>query len=287
MFRGIAQRVVLLVGLALWSCAQAAGGTVLVNQSYRSPLFGPYTRDGGALFYAIYLPQGYDEGTRRYPVIYLLHGLGGSAPDWLNYGHIKAQADHLISQKTLPPSIIVLPHLTNILTLRPEKRPESLEQLLSHDLLRHIDTTYRTEATATGRTIAGASLNGYTALYLALKHPNIYSAGASLSGPFWGPEVAASKVGDPMLSWFFGNLARAASYNVFDLITNRSPLRTRVLLTCGDDDAFLKSTVQAYLALQEAGVASELRITDGTHGWATWRAAVGDVLVLLGTANTP
>lgn len=283
----LAPLVALSVVLALWSCAHAGGGTVLLEQTYRSPLFGPFARGGGALFYAVYLPHGYDGRARRYPVIYLLHGSGGRATDWLKEGGIKTRADRLIAQRKLPPSILVLPHDTNIWTLRAERRFGSLEQLLTRDLVRHIDATYRTVANRAGRTIAGVSFNGYSALYLALKRPDIYAAGASLGGPFWGPEVAASATANPMLSWFFGDLERAAKHNIFDLIARRPHASTRLLLLCGDDDAFLESTVRAYLALKAAGVDAELRVTGGTHGWATWCAAAAEVLVFLGAASAP
>ena len=59
--------------------------------------------------YNVYQPDGYESGTLRYPVLYLLHGNNGNYNDWAEQGRIQATADELMTSGQIPPAIIVMP----------------------------------------------------------------------------------------------------------------------------------------------------------------------------------
>ncbi len=59
--------------------------------------------------YSLYLPDGYCKGELSYPVLYLLHGYGGSHKDWLKAGRVGQALDHLISSGRISPMIVVMP----------------------------------------------------------------------------------------------------------------------------------------------------------------------------------
>jgi putative tributyrin esterase len=152
---------------------------------------------------AIYLPPSYaTESTRRFPVAYYLHGLGGTETDWLAKGNIDATADSLIASGT-PELIIVMPDgddgwysnwvdevsfRTCADTLHGESADrycvayERYEDYIARDVVQFIDAHYRTRATRDSRGIGGLSMGGYGAIELSLSHPDIFGAAASHSG---------------------------------------------------------------------------------------------------------
>jgi S-formylglutathione hydrolase FrmB len=150
----------------------------------------------------VYLPGGYDTSpSTRYPVVYLLHGLGGNETNWVKLGGLAEAADALVL-----PAIVVMPDgdasfYANSVTapdydacLKGEGifnkqepagycvRSARYEDYIAKDLIAHIDMTYRTVATREGRVIAGLSMGGFGALMLAMRHPDLFSAAASHSG---------------------------------------------------------------------------------------------------------
>lgn len=152
--------------------------------------------------YVIYLPRGYASDTsKRWPVIYMLHGLGGAETNWRDLG-IGKVADSLDLA-----AIIVMPDGDDgfysdwvapvdydkcLKTPRPFGKEIHMEhycvkqprydQYISHDLIGHTDATYRTLADRAHRAIGGLSMGGYGAFYQAFHHPELFSAVASHAG---------------------------------------------------------------------------------------------------------
>lgn len=152
--------------------------------------------------YVVYLPGGYDAPTARYPVIYLLHGMGGNETNWVKVGGLAETADRMGLS-----AIVVMPDgddgfYANWVTPVPEsaclaatppfdksEKPETYcvktpryEDYIVKDLLAHVDATYRTRPERRSRGIAGLSMGGFGALSLAMRHPDLFAASASHSG---------------------------------------------------------------------------------------------------------
>jgi putative tributyrin esterase len=151
----------------------------------------------------VYLPEGYATSTKRYPVFYYLHGLGGDERNWLEGGNLEQAANALGLQ-----AIVVMPDGDNhfyvdghsptdydaclkdgtglfIPTQNRAKtcvRTAKYETYLTKDLIAWVDSSYRTIATREGRAIAGLSMGGYGALVLAMRNPRLFVAAASHSG---------------------------------------------------------------------------------------------------------
>jgi len=151
----------------------------------------------------VYLPGGYDAGTKRYPVFYYLHGLGGDETNWTQVGHLDEAADAIGLQ-----AIVVMPDgddsffIDSPATIDYDKciadgsglffpdRPHhatcvkknDYETYITKDLIGWADKTYRTVATRDARAIAGLSMGGYGALMLGMRHPDLFAASASHSG---------------------------------------------------------------------------------------------------------
>lgn len=132
---------------------------------------------------AIYLPPGYRESTRRYPVLYLLHGIGDSPDVWVEGAYqgmeIRATLDSLIGADAIQPMIVVMPNGTNrYVGSYYEDSPVSGDwrTFIARDLVEYVDAHYRTIAHAESRGIAGHSMGGYGSIVVAMHHPGLVSA---------------------------------------------------------------------------------------------------------------
>jgi S-formylglutathione hydrolase FrmB len=152
--------------------------------------------------YVAYLPAGYDHHPdRRYPVVYMLHGLGGDETNWTEHGKLAEAADALHLQ-----AIVVMPDgdagfyvdwatpvdraacLERRPTFSDEPRDQycvetaAYETYLARDLVGHVDATYRTIADRGARGIGGLSMGGFGALAVGLRNPDVFASIASHSG---------------------------------------------------------------------------------------------------------
>jgi endo-1,4-beta-xylanase len=147
------------------------GGTLY--KLYPTPSRGPKTHAS----YRIYLPPGYStNGTRRYPVIYFLHGRSVDSKRPITAGYI-ARIDAAIRSGVMPPAIVVLVQGLNTgWYVDAQDGQHPMESVLVKDLIAHIDATYRTIATREGRAIEGHSMGGYGALHIGFKYPDLFAA---------------------------------------------------------------------------------------------------------------
>jgi S-formylglutathione hydrolase FrmB len=123
----------------------------------------------------VLLPAGYDaHPSRRYPVLYLLHGRDGTFRDWTRYG----AAERATARLGL---IVVMPDGGRDATYT-DQSARRWEAYHAGRLVRWVDARFRTIATRRGRAIAGLSMGGYGALSYAGRHPETYDAAASFSG---------------------------------------------------------------------------------------------------------
>lgn len=149
----------------------------------------------------VYTPKDYDpDGTRKYPVVYLLHGLplGDSTfvnpalwtkyaptehPDFPAEG-FQVWMDSMIARKAIDPMLVVMPdagtkygfcfYTNSILQ-------GNYEDFIAYDLVKYMDTHYKTIAAPAGRAVVGHSQGGYGALRMGMYHPDVFGMIASLA----------------------------------------------------------------------------------------------------------
>lgn len=123
---------------------------------------------------SVYLPPGYDTSARRYPVLYLLHGIFDSNRTWIRYHEIPALLDRLIARGTIPPLIAVMPDGGNRLGggfYRNSATAGRWADFITKDLIGHVDGSFRTLNHPAQRAVIGHSMGGYGALHLAMTAP--------------------------------------------------------------------------------------------------------------------
>ncbi len=144
---------------------------------YDTPARGANTQGS----YLIYLPPSYStDTTRRYPVIYWLHGGFGYQTEAANIA-VQPFAAAMQAGK-MPETILVIPQaLPSGWYANSKDGARPIEDVLIKNLVPHIDATYRTLASAGNRGIEGMSMGGYGALHLGLKYPDVFGVISSVA----------------------------------------------------------------------------------------------------------
>jgi enterochelin esterase-like enzyme len=136
----------------------------------------------GAGSFFVYLPPGYASTTRRYPVLYLLHGRNGHAEAFLEIG-IQQALDRLIAQKAIPPMIaVMMQDRSSLDNWKNVGRRHSATYVVEVQEL--IDRMLPTIAARSGRAIAGSSMGGFGAMHVALANPYRFAVVESWLGFF-------------------------------------------------------------------------------------------------------
>jgi S-formylglutathione hydrolase FrmB len=139
---------------------------------------------------AVYVPPRYDAlGSRRYPVLYLLHGYTANSLAALASRPWESNAfqwiDRLIEQRRMPPCLLVL--IDGFTRLGGSQYVDSVHNgnyatYAVREVIAHVDRTYRTIAAEGGRAVLGKSSGGFGSLHLVMEYPGVFAAFASHSG---------------------------------------------------------------------------------------------------------
>lgn len=241
---------------------------------------------------AVYLPPGYDAADQRYPVIYLLHGLYGSQLDWVQKGRADETLDRMIQKGSLSESIVVMPsdgeygHGTFYMDWYDGSG--NFEQYIIHDLIPYIDRNFRTIAGRERRMIAGLSMGGFGAFYLALRHPEMFQAAASMSGALGSPahmdEKQFARSDFPrMVGPAGGPYARERDLYLLASLRASEPLKPVLYFNCGASD-YLYPMNQAFRAhLDAIQYSYEYEEFSGDHNWEYWTEHLADSLRFIGS----
>jgi len=237
--------------------------------------------------YEVYLPASYAQGDKRYPVVYMLHGLGGSETDWLEMGIVKAAEevglDAIVVMLDGDDSFYVnsaTPAGFDACLKQPRRfgRADDLktycvksaryEDYVASDAVAHVDATYRTIPNRGARAIGGLSMGGYGALMIGLRHKDTFSSIASHSGIaallYTGPfpyEKGKEKLGtDPaammekgghlgalLLAVFGQDIEHWREYDPATLAASLQDGDVDLYIDCGTEDEFRLQHGASYL----------------------------------------
>ena len=192
--------VALVIAIALGPCLPAAGaGIVTFGLTAKSPALGH------PIPYAVYRPFPAPPSRERWPVVYLLHGVGGEAGDWFTWGNLGPILDQAMAEGRVPPMIVVAPGFADSWY---EDSPDPggfglVETALATDLVAAIDKSLPTARCREGRAIGGLSMGGWGAMLEGLDHPDVFGAVMSFSGALHQPLIK----GDSRLAWMISMIA--------------------------------------------------------------------------------
>lgn len=249
---------------------------------------------GAPLPYNVVLPSDYGSDAsknKRYPVVYLLHGLGGSANDWVS------SRSHLADYAARYPFIIVVPEGKDGWYTDGAAPAEKFESYFVEELIPDVDRRFRTIAAREGRAVAGLSMGGYGALKFALKYPDRFAFAASMSGalgaPSWTPEMPLPEFVKPSIARVYGPAAsdvRRAN-DIFRITRELAPDAVSRLpylyLDCGTEDFLISNSRDFSALLIEKKIPHEFRELPGTHSWPYWDRQVQEILRLAAQKLAP
>ena len=271
----------LVLLLALTLVADSAGiqtkPSRLREESFQSAALGK------AMRYRVLLPEGYDKGLRRYPVLYLLHGLSGDYTDWTTRTNIADYSRPLAL-------IVVMPDGGNQWWTNAADGSARYEDYLANDLPADVVKKFRTINSRFGRAIAGLSMGGYGALKLALKRPAAFNVAASFSGAFNVTRegelerLIGATESERLLVIFGPTGSQTRSDNdLYSLAAAAKPAGASYFyVDCGTaDNALIGANREVVVALHKAGVAYEYHETTGAHSWDYWDRRIREFLPLL------
>ena len=232
----------------------------------------------------VYTPAGYEtSGKKEYPVLYLLHGIGGDENAWSELGRAAQILDNLIAQGKAEPMLVVMtngnisqeacPGETSegfkVPTMMLPKTMEGSFETAFPDVVKFIENTYRVKKDKAHRAIAGLSMGGFHSLFISINNPDMFGYVGLFSaavdqqqgGQGGFPNIYADRNGkldklfskNPKLFWI------GCGKTDF-LIKNNNDLR-----------AYLDSKHHKYTYLE----------TDGGHIWRNWRIYLSEFTPLL------
>lgn len=216
----------------------------------------------------VYVPPQYDtEATRRFPVLYLRHGNGGSEDEWSVLGRAGVILDNLLAKQRAVPMIIVMPSgypvrgsgssISGI--------EETGRELLA-DIVPLVERTYRVLGDANHRAIAGLSMGAAQSFVIGLRNPDKFA---------WVGAFSTGIIGD-------------AEFRVDSLVPGflldppAVNKRTRLLfLSCGTEDPRYPGYLDLLDTLKEHNIRHEWFSTPGVHEWKVWRHSLAALLPML------
>ncbi len=223
----------------------------------------------------VYTPAGYDRsGGRRYPVLYLQHGMRENEHAWAEQGRLSEIMDNLIAEGLCQPMIVVLdsgnigmsyfdyslehPDVTEY-----EYVTEFLP-IMTQDLIPAVDSAYRTIGSRDHRAMAGTSLGGRQTLDMAIHHPECFSYIGTFSGSFTFSPNQMETVYDRAFT---------------DADRFNSQLKV-FFFGCGSEEDY--DTDAICERLSDLGIRHQFYCSEGTgHEWLTWRRCLKAFVPLL------
>ena len=248
----------------LYKVNQVPHGTVS-KIWYDSPSLGINRR------LTVYTPAGYETSGKRYPVFYLLHGMGGDENAWSELGRASQILDNLIAQGKAEPMIVVMTNGNAVLEDAPGESslgwnvqptfplPKTMEgSFETHfpEVVKFIEKHYRTKANKKNRAIAGLSMGGFHSMHISKHYPNMFD----YVGLFSAAILPGQNVTSPVYENLEGKLAvqfgkRPALY----------------WIGIGKTDFLYKSNEEYRKLLDSKGYPYEYYENEDGHIWRNWR----------------
>lgn len=232
---------------------------------------------------AVVLPESYNRATNAFPVLYLLHGGQGSFRDWLTQPPDKMLLHRLADQYNI---IVVTPegNTTSYYFDSPLQKESQFETFISKEVIQIIESRYRVIKEKKGRVIAGLSMGGHGAIYIAARHPELYAAAGSMSGVMnidtktWKVPEAFAKSKAENFARLLGppkdTLNPYADYTIVGMTDKLKSNDVKLIFDVGVDDFLIEPNRDLHRRLLANGTPHDYIERPGKHEWPYWENAL-------------
>lgn len=228
----------------------------------------------------IYTPAGYESSKEKYPVLYLLHGMGGDEDEWVTFGRATQILDNLIAQGKAKPMVLVMTNGHAAMEAAPGESSRGLYkpvhektgtmdgtfELNFKEIMSFVESNYRVIPDKAHRAIAGLSMGGFHSAHISAYYENSFDYVGLFSAALIKRDDATGKI-----------------YSNFDDLLKKQKDNGLKLywMGIGKDDFLFKANQEFRDKLNKLGMKYTYVETDGGHIWKNWRIYLGQFAPLL------
>ena len=214
----------------------------------------------------VYTPAEYEKGKKKYPVLYLQHGMGEDETGWSKQGHMQHIMDNAIAKGEAVPMIVVMESGDVKAPFRGGDNRQgfssygaSFYKVMINDLIPYIDANFRTKTDRDHRAMAGLSWGGHQTFDLVMNNMDKFSYMGAFSGAIFGLDAKTA---------YDGKFANGEEFN---------KKIHYLFLSCGSEENF--GTEKLAESLRNCGVKVDFQVSPGTHHeWLTWRRGLNQFI---------
>ena len=233
--------------------------------------------DGRERRMVVYTPAGYERGKAKYPVLYLLHGMGGDEEAWIATGRVVEIMDNLIASGKAEPMIVVMPNGCTKHVAAPGYSEEGMFspymsgsmdgsfEAMFPVVVEWVDATYRTIAKPEKRAIAGLSMGGFHAMQISKHYPEMFDYVGLFSAAIFRGES-----GVEMYEKLEERLIRQFDHEP-----------KLYWIAIGSGDFLYDENVEYRALLDKLGCNYIYRESTGGHEWRNWRIYLSEFAQML------
>jgi len=232
----------------------------------------------------VYLPDGFGkDDSRRYPVIYLLHGLSDDYRAWRDRGQMQTVVDELISSGECLPVVIVMPNAGGPDTHNTwngyfNMPGWSYEDFFFQEFLPEVEKKYKVVGDKEHRAVMGLSMGGGGSTVYCQRHPDMFSSCYAMSPWLDNEGDNVGPGGEKDKRYYVCEAVKAHSALRFveqaDDATKEKLRSVKWFFDCGDDDFLFDQSVKMHQLMRSARIHDELRVRNGVHNWEYWHTAL-------------
>ncbi|HTY63546.1 MAG TPA: alpha/beta hydrolase-fold protein [Acidobacteriota bacterium] len=237
----------------------------------------------------VYTPPGYESGSAKYPVFYLLHGAGDCDDSWTSVGRAGYILDNLIAAKKAKPMVVVMPagHTSASFNMGGGRGMgamiDEFSEDFNKDIVPYIESHYRVLTDRKNRAMAGLSMGGMQTLNVAISNLDKYAyIGVFSSGIFGSAPRNPAAPGAPAPSspapatpdWEQQHLA------MLDNAALKKDLKL-IWFATGSEDFLLSTSKSSVEMLKKHGFSPIYKESGGGHTWVNWREYLNEFAPML------
>lgn len=233
---------------------------------------------------AVYTPAGYETGKQKYPVLYLLHGMGGDEESWLCTGRAAQILDNLIAEGKARPMIVVMTNGNTLHKAAPGESDEGMYRPYNcgsfdtsfeahfKDVISFVDSRYRTIRKAEARAIAGLSMGGLHTFEIALNYPGTFGYIGLFSS------ALGVTAGEDKSGWIAPEFYENTDEKIDRLFADGPEL---FYIAIGETDFLYEANKELREKLEAKDYPFTYLETPGGHIWRNWRIYLEDFSQLI------